>query len=592
MRWSPRSPATPTSPTAPSRPRCSRCWATPTTRAPRSRRSWPAPTSRRSSPTTWRASPTACRRRCATPTGSTAPTCAHVPFTTIDPGDRARLRRRGRARAAAQRRHAPVGRGRRRLALRARGLADRRRGAQARVQHLPAEPGDPDAARAAVGAHLLAGPRGGPAGDGGAHRPRPPRASASTPTSARRSSTRGRGSTTRASRRRWAATRAASGAKYEPFLPALRRDGLAGAAAAGARAGARLARLRHPRAVRRARPRRSAAGARHPQVAPRSGRAAGLLDDRGVHARRQRGGGAQLPRARRRHASGASTTRPIAPRLEEFAVLAAALRHRDRRRRRAHAQGAQARARAAQGPPGREAAVVPDAALAEAGDLRRRQPRALRAGLAGLPALHVAHPPLPGPHRAPAAEDAAGGAGQAGGRVQAARRRAAARSRRAAEDGGGRVVRRARGDGGRARGRSTSIARSSCATASATCSTAPSRASPGSASSSWSTTRSSRGWSRIDALSDDYYVYDEPSCRLVGRRSGRTFALGDAVKVEVQSVSVARRKVDFALPGTRPPPRAAPGAASARTPPGQTRAAATERAQPERPRGRQDKRRA
>jgi ribonuclease R len=52
-------------------------------------------------------------------------------------------------------------------------------------------------------------------------------------------------------------------------------------------------------------------------------------------------------------------------------------------------------------------------------------------------------------------------------------------------------------------------------------------------------------------LSDDYYVYDVAACRLVGRRSGRTFALGDAVKVEVQSVSVVRRKVDFALAGHR-----------------------------------------
>jgi len=55
------------------------------------------------------------------------------------------------------------------------------------------------------------------------------------------------------------------------------------------------------------------------------------------------------------------------------------------------------------------------------------------------------------------------------------------------------------------------------------------------------------GLVRIDGLSDDYYTFDEARCRLVGRRSGRVFALGDAVKVEVQSVSVVRRKVDFAL---------------------------------------------
>jgi ribonuclease R len=55
------------------------------------------------------------------------------------------------------------------------------------------------------------------------------------------------------------------------------------------------------------------------------------------------------------------------------------------------------------------------------------------------------------------------------------------------------------------------------------------------------------GLIRIDQLSDDYYNYDEAACRLVGRRSGRAFALGDSVKVEVQSVSVVRRQVDFAL---------------------------------------------
>ncbi|HET6284717.1 MAG TPA: ribonuclease R [Polyangia bacterium] len=55
------------------------------------------------------------------------------------------------------------------------------------------------------------------------------------------------------------------------------------------------------------------------------------------------------------------------------------------------------------------------------------------------------------------------------------------------------------------------------------------------------------GLVRLEALSDDYYIYDEPTARLVGRRSGRAFALGDAMKVEVQSVSVVRRKIDFAL---------------------------------------------
>jgi ribonuclease R len=55
------------------------------------------------------------------------------------------------------------------------------------------------------------------------------------------------------------------------------------------------------------------------------------------------------------------------------------------------------------------------------------------------------------------------------------------------------------------------------------------------------------GLVRLEALSDDYYVFDETASKLVGRRSGRTFSLGDSVEVEVQSVSVVRRKIDFAL---------------------------------------------
>jgi ribonuclease R len=55
------------------------------------------------------------------------------------------------------------------------------------------------------------------------------------------------------------------------------------------------------------------------------------------------------------------------------------------------------------------------------------------------------------------------------------------------------------------------------------------------------------GLVRLEALSDDYYIFDEVANKLVGRRSGRAFALGDTVKVVVQSVSVVRRKIDFGL---------------------------------------------
>ena len=59
------------------------------------------------------------------------------------------------------------------------------------------------------------------------------------------------------------------------------------------------------------------------------------------------------------------------------------------------------------------------------------------------------------------------------------------------------------------------------------------------------------GLVRLEALSDDYYIFDEVASRLVGRRSGRGFGLGDTVKVVVQSVSVVRRKIDFGLQDQR-----------------------------------------
>jgi len=65
------------------------------------------------------------------------------------------------------------------------------------------------------------------------------------------------------------------------------------------------------------------------------------------------------------------------------------------------------------------------------------------------------------------------------------------------------------------------------------------------------------GLVRTDYLApDDFYDYDEIGCRLVGRRHGRAFALGDRVKVEILQVSVARRRIELRLaggPGQRKP---------------------------------------
>jgi ribonuclease R len=48
-------------------------------------------------------------------------------------------------------------------------------------------------------------------------------------------------------------------------------------------------------------------------------------------------------------------------------------------------------------------------------------------------------------------------------------------------------------------------------------------------------------------LTDDFYDYDEDNYRLVGKKTGRQFQLGDDVKVEVARANLARRQLDFFL---------------------------------------------
>ena len=55
------------------------------------------------------------------------------------------------------------------------------------------------------------------------------------------------------------------------------------------------------------------------------------------------------------------------------------------------------------------------------------------------------------------------------------------------------------------------------------------------------------GLVKLDALKDDFYQYDERTMRLTGSRTGRSFALGDRVRVVVENVSVQQRKIDFGL---------------------------------------------
>ncbi|MBX6423557.1 ribonuclease R [Thermosulfurimonas sp. F29] len=55
------------------------------------------------------------------------------------------------------------------------------------------------------------------------------------------------------------------------------------------------------------------------------------------------------------------------------------------------------------------------------------------------------------------------------------------------------------------------------------------------------------GLVRLVDLHDDYYFLDEKNHRLVGRRTGKMFRLGDRVRVRVKEVNVRRRQITFEL---------------------------------------------
>jgi ribonuclease R len=60
------------------------------------------------------------------------------------------------------------------------------------------------------------------------------------------------------------------------------------------------------------------------------------------------------------------------------------------------------------------------------------------------------------------------------------------------------------------------------------------------------------GLVHLSTLRDDRYQLDDPHHLLRGRRSRRTFRVGDAVRVTVVGVSVPRRQIDFVLAGDAP----------------------------------------
>jgi len=55
------------------------------------------------------------------------------------------------------------------------------------------------------------------------------------------------------------------------------------------------------------------------------------------------------------------------------------------------------------------------------------------------------------------------------------------------------------------------------------------------------------GLIKLDSLGDDRFSYDEVHMRLSGERTGTTIELGDQVTVEINNISVVRRRIDFTL---------------------------------------------
>jgi len=66
------------------------------------------------------------------------------------------------------------------------------------------------------------------------------------------------------------------------------------------------------------------------------------------------------------------------------------------------------------------------------------------------------------------------------------------------------------------------------------------------------------GLIKLDSLGDEQWQYDEVHMRLTGARTGRAIELGDRVKVQVNNVSVIRRRIDFTLLATASSNKAKP----------------------------------
>jgi len=57
------------------------------------------------------------------------------------------------------------------------------------------------------------------------------------------------------------------------------------------------------------------------------------------------------------------------------------------------------------------------------------------------------------------------------------------------------------------------------------------------------------GLVRVEELGDDYFEYDEENLRLVGRKSGMSYEIGELVKVTVAKTDIEQGQIDLVLTG-------------------------------------------
>ena len=74
----------------------------------------------------------------------------------------------------------------------------------------------------------------------------------------------------------------------------------------------------------------------------------------------------------------------------------------------------------------------------------------------------------------------------------------------------------------------------------------------------------SEGLVRLSSMDDDYYHYDEAHYTLTGRRTGRSFRLGDRIKVGVMRVDKTNNEIELFVAGPAPGTQKPPGKRSLR----------------------------